>query len=518
MNQILFSYSIHYVISLWAALIFFSAGLLYVDSWKADKKRRIILVRAIGFFLLSLKSSLFAGSYNLTWMLTASQVLAVIGLLLIVFSLLSEPLSFDLKEKAGVFLLTPAVSAAIYPLLIVLYLFTGVIYWRKATEGEEEHSKLIALTFFGFTVSELFTSFQHWTVNVPFWSKLLTNFGFMWNLQYLFQFVSVSLLAYWIWKFVRFRPRVQVLIMTLSIMFVLFITTVIMSMYFLLRSLEGNTYTHLQENNRVLQYLLQTEQDKVIAQGEAIARDSTVQNALLNGDSKTLRDRAENFLSLQKTSTLIIATSSGEVLVRVEDMENNGQKLTDEYIIKQALKGKATGTVAYRQGVPVSQLAVEAAVPIVPRGGNEVSGVVVLGFPIDTVFVDNMKKTSGLDVTVFGKDQRVATTFFAEDGLTRYVGTLETNQNVLQKVLKDGQTFSIKENTVEGPFYGSYLPLKSADNEIIGMSFVGESQNDVVVMAKRAIDLTMLASIALLIWLILPVYFFAKHLERNSNE
>lgn len=521
MNTVLMYYSVHFLINIWGAVVFLFAGFGFIDAWRIDKKKRSLLIRALGFFFIAVGFAVGAGITSVPWVLLARQITTILGLIFVAASLLSEPLSFNfMTHENAKFIFLPAVSIALYPLSIVLFLLCAVIYWRKAVESSEKYRKIVALGFLVLGLSDVagyLSSRLSGTFN-PFLFKLTSLYGVFWFTEHFLEFAGIALMALFIWELVRFRIRSQIIIGVVTAVFIFFIMIFVMFIYLLLNSFEGNVHSHLQENNSVLQYLLQTQQDKIIAQGEVIARDAAIQNALLNGDQKALNTEAQDFFVKEKASTLVIATSSGEILVRVENKEKVGQKLASDYIIKQALQGKATATFTYYQNVPVSQLTVEAAVPIIfPRNGNEVSGVVVLGFPIDVALVDSVKKASGLDVTVFGMDQRVATTFFAEDGVTRAIGTLETNPNVLQKVLKDGQEVFVKENILSKPFYGSYLPIKSADGKIVGMLFVGESQELLINMSQRSIGLTVLGSIGLLAISIIPVYYFARHIEKSWN-
>lgn len=521
MENIAFSYSVHYVISLFTALVFFCACSIYFDAWRLDKRNKLVFIRFVGFFFLAFKSAIFSAATDLPWVSVLSEIITIIGLLMIIFSLLGERLSHVIEnEKVKSFLVVSALAITLHPILIVLYIFTGVIYWRKAYVSKIIRLKFFAVAFFGFSIAEVLAFLQHLSIDIPFWSRLLLKFNFVWGLQYVIQDISTLILAYSVLQFIKSRPRVKILVAMLTAVFLLFVTVIMTGTVFLQRFLVAETYSDLQEDNRVFQYHLSTEQDRILAYAEVLARDGATQNAILLGDKKVLTNDAEKFFSLHGVGGLTIATASGEVLVHVEDVEKVGNNLPDAYIIKQALQGRPTSTYSYSSGIPVSKLNIEAAAPIVVhRDVDEIIGVVVVSFPVDTTFVDDVKKASELDVTIFGKDQRVATTFFSEDGVTRYVGTLETNDSVLQKVLKDGQELTVKEDIQNRPYYGFYSPLRSADNEIVGMLFVGESQDVVLATVRQALSTVIFVVIVVVLaGLMIPMYFVAKYLEKNLNE
>lgn len=520
MRLILFFYSFHFIVSIWGAIVFLGAAVVHFDAWRLNKSKRGILIRALGFAIFGFGLAAYAESLTVEGLLAVSQVFAIVGLILITATLLAEPLSISShKEKVGAIILSKSTSLALFPISAVISFFVGVIYWRRKTNEFEKYGKIISLSFMCFSITEIINFLPYWSKSDnPFVSKVLGDFGLAWITGHVFEFLGIAFLALFIWKLVRSRPRAQIFITMITIIFTSFIFVVIMFMFFLNKAFETNVNMYLEENNKIVQYFLKSEQTKAIAQAQAVAGDSGIQNALQTGDKTLVRSRAEKLFTLQNATTLVVATSSGEVIVRVEDMERTGQKLSDGFAIKQALNGKATSTFVYQQNIPISQITVEASVPIMLSDSNKVVGVVIFGFPIDTAYVDNIKEASGLDVTFFGKNQRIATTFLAGDGETRAVGTFETNQSVIQKVLKDGEGYFIAETILGRPFYGNYLPIKAADGEIVGMLFVGEPQDSLVSTVTHTVDVTVLGSLIVFAISLLPVYYIARQIERNLQK
>lgn len=100
-----------------------------------------------------------------------------------------------------------------------------------------------------------------------------------------------------------------------------------------------------------------------------------------------------------------------------------------------------------------------------------------VAFGEDNCIVDNVKEVSGIDATIFWEDTRMLTTIRSEDG-ERALGTKAT-EGVAEKVLKGEEYFSSYAWVNDAYYYGYYVPLKNADDTVIGMVFVGKSRERV---------------------------------------
>ena len=156
--------------------------------------------------------------------------------------------------------------------------------------------------------------------------------------------------------------------------------------------------------------------------------------------------------------------------------------------------------------------------PIINREATELAeiiGTVVTGFTVDSAFVDGVKTVTGLDAAVFGGNTRAATTFVAPDGKSRFVGTKEANEKVLSKVLEKGEIFIGPTQILNQPFYTAYSPLKTLEDEIIGMLFVGKLQTTLLETAQKSIELTFLGSVILMILSVPPTYFVSRYIQEH---
>ena len=113
-----------------------------------------------------------------------------------------------------------------------------------------------------------------------------------------------------------------------------------------------------------------------------------------------------------------------------------------------------------------------------PGDFNEKNGQLYKGDTLidgNTEFVDSIKKATDYSVTIFHHDTRVSTNLLNESG-NRALGTTATPE-VCDAVLKNGNTYTAMINLLGHNTRAYYMPLKNANNEIIGMLFIGLNQS-----------------------------------------
>lgn len=84
--------------------------------------------------------------------------------------------------------------------------------------------------------------------------------------------------------------------------------------------------------------------------------------------------------------------------------------------------------------------------------------------------VDSIGKMTGSNVTIFRDDTRVSTNVTKEN--KRAVGT-KADAQVIQTVLKDGNSFNSRVQVAGADNYTCYEPIKDETGKIVGMVFVG---------------------------------------------
>jgi len=95
----------------------------------------------------------------------------------------------------------------------------------------------------------------------------------------------------------------------------------------------------------------------------------------------------------------------------------------------------------------------------------------------NTEFVDEIKRRTGSEATIFLDNVRVATSVLKEGGL-RAVGT-KVAAEVENAVIRGGKEFIGQAIVVGKPFQTKYTTIKDKDGKTIGMWFVGVSRHEV---------------------------------------
>ena len=252
--------------------------------------------------------------------------------------------------------------------------------------------------------------------------------------------------------------------------------------FYLLRSA---VYEHSQEEVKELAGLVlghvDSLKEKAVSMASVSAERTDLVSAIEKGDREALKNIANDYVKSRQVSVLTIVDKDGNVLARGHS-EKIGDNISAQMNVKKALSGQASTGI--EEGTEV-KLALRAGNPV--KSGNGVIGSVTAGFDLSSdAFVDGIKKIYGVECTVFHGDMRVSTTIM-RDG-KRAVGTKMDNQNVLETVLKRGETF-LNVNKILGKNYDtSYWPMKNVEGKIVGMLFIGKDRG----LVERALNGTII--------------------------
>lgn len=479
-----------------------------------EVENKNLAVRGVGFLLLSFLSAVHATSLNSGSFLLVAQFLEMLGLIIILTTLVKEPAVRPLEKTVLVFF--PISLVILFFLLVpatsVLYLVIALIYLRKVNENYEKQFKPVFLAFLFLAIAEILNIGFFWSeTNNVFLSNFLADFGFLWGVTHLLEFIGVIILAKWTLGYFRFKLASELFITTVSAILVVFLVTTIFFTFLLFKNVEQVALAHLETDTKVLQFALERLEKEALSDGQTIAADTTFLNTFWSRDKKAIYKVTSGYLISQGTSFLAVTDASGNVLMRGEDKEKMGDNLKSDLVVNSALSGQKLSTVTVRQGVFLPLVEIKAAIPI--KSGSQVAGSVVTGFLIDDAFVDGVKQITGLDVTVFADRRRAATTFLLPDGKSRAVGTIESNAAVISKVLEKGEMFIGPSQVLNQSYYTAYAPLKTYGDKTIGMLFVGKPQTELIKAADRSLNLTFMGSILLMIVSLIPAYYISKYLS-----
>lgn len=124
----------------------------------------------------------------------------------------------------------------------------------------------------------------------------------------------------------------------------------------------------------------------------------------------------------------------------------------------------------------------------------------------DFTIVDNIKKATGMEVTIFYGDTRYQTSVLNNNG-ERVIGT-KAAPEVFETVLEKGDTYFAENVDVVGEnFFAYYVPLCDSENNPIGMVFTGISQEKLddtinkIIMSILVVIVAVILIFLILSWL-----------------
>ena len=247
-----------------------------------------------------------------------------------------------------------------------------------------------------------------------------------------------------------------------------------------------------------------------------MANDLDLIMALLSNDRDEILSVSNALRAMAQIDYCTILDAEGNVLTRTHEPETYNDSLLHLNHVQQALMGERESYVA--QG-NVVRLGAFAGAPIFDHE-TEIIGAVSLGFRLDAQdFVNKLKELTRCEVSVFLYDERVSSTLINEDG-TYVLGTrapVSISDQVLAGDPHIGRAQMFGNNIIT-----KYTPLYGANQEIVGMIFVGYDTSDddymilFFILSGALITLVVLAACIIIARFISG--FVERRLENMMNE
>lgn len=125
--------------------------------------------------------------------------------------------------------------------------------------------------------------------------------------------------------------------------------------------------------------------------------------------------------------------------------------------------------------------------------------------------IDQIRKDTGLDVTLFYQDTRILTTITDSDG-QRFIGTRAAD-SILNDVLYTGNARFYNNALINTKTYFSYyVPLTNSDGSIVGMLFVGKPRAEVDNAVQKSLYPLLLAVCITIIIMSVCIAYYTKGL------
>ncbi len=522
--------NIHFALNLFAALVFFAVSYLYFDAWMGRRSGKELL-KALGFLLLSLSFVVYASLLETTLLPQTlfhgrvtemlGAIIHLAGFVLIIISLLKDrleprPQTQGLtRENYTLPVFGFGFIPQVFSLTILapfLALVTAFLYLRRAFWGLEHHLRFIALSFLALTVYEILSlaTLLRSSGNVDLYN-LVSAFGPIWVAQHLVLLAATLILGKWVFAYLLKQLQTQLMMIFSAAVLVIFLITTVTFTALLVNNLKQETLKQLETNTKVLDLVMQSRREQNLSDAQVLAQDTEIKKAISSKSTKVLSDSSQNFLTAKKLSSVVIVDENGQVLFRGEDPERIGDSLSGDSLVKRALLGQSSSSVVIHQGVVAPQLQIVSAVPIILDRKKNL-GAVLVATAVGNEFIDNIKRVSGLEASIYGQDSLAASTLTLADNKTRAIGTKFSDPKIAGQVLKQGKPYLGEAQILNRSYFISLLPLRDINNDSVGMLAVGELQTGTLVAAGKSIELTFIVAALLLMLSILPAAVISRQI------
>ena len=492
--------NLHFSFEIIGAIIFLAAAWLVYDAFLL-RRDFITAFKGLGFLFLAVWLVLHASQFTGDIWLYAEYIASFLGTGFLIWNLFLE-MPVKRPDFRAVILL-PGLSLFLLPLnaLQTLGLATVFVLSFRQYIGEQKYAiRPLAYGFLFLAVGS--------TLSIIFNAG---SFGLLWGVRHLFELAGFLSIGRWLWSYLELRIREEILIVFISLGLFMGVLVSLTFSSILLGGIEGSVKENLVSSTKVLELAINGLKEEALAKIRLIKDEEKLILAVREKDFVHLDETTRALLARENLGFLIITDTEGEVLVRAHAPSKKEDTLRGEEAVKQALEGKSFVTI---ESSPVEQLSIRASSPLMSKG--RIIGAVVGGFPFDNAFADNMKRITGLEVSIFDRDYRIATSAKNQRGELSIVGTRITDSAVRNKVLLRGEPVTLRTEVFSQPFLASYLPLRGAQKEIAGMIGVEKSQQEIFKTAQTTNRLTLAVVIILMMVLMTPIYLITKRLSEEA--
>ncbi len=277
--------------------------------------------------------------------------------------------------------------------------------------------------------------------------------------------------------------------------------------YFLTNTLDEQNVKEVGIRADIVSEQFENQKKSLVANGFLMASNTQVAAKIVEGDTPWLQAYAKKVMAETGLESITISDREGKCIARGHS-EKVGDSVANQVNVQKALKGEVV--VGVEQGTVV-KFSLRAGYPV--KKGEEIVGVITPGFTLSSErFVDQIKKSLGLECMLFQDDLRISTTIM-KDG-KRAIGTKMDNAAVLEAVLQKGQRY-LGHNKIMGVDYNTaYWPIVDVNGKNAGMFFIGQ-RREFLERVLSEVNLSSLGSTVFVgLIMLIAGFLFSKALVR----
>ena len=491
--------NLHFAIEVLGALAFIVVAWLALDAYFL-RRDFLTASRFAGFAFLAAWQIIHAFNINSDPLTYFGVILYILGLVLVLLNLILErPVG---RPKFEAILILPAISVAMFYNGIAASLLYLAITFMAYQQYKHELKKSLRAFLASFSLLSL------GAVASIFYGT--DSLGILWIMGHLFEIAGFGALILWVWQYLQLRIKEEMVLIFASAALMISIVVTMAFSIILVSQIEEATRANLLTNAKVLDLYISRLKEEALAKTRFVAETSEMENLLTKRDFRRLNVLAEKYLEDEKLEFLILLDKNGEVILRAHALSQREDNLSGEAAVKAALAGENFVTI---ESSPAEKFSIRAASPL--RSKNRVVGAVVAGFFLDNALVDNIKRVTGLEMSILEGNAVVSTTLLGPDGRTRGLGVKITDLAIISNVLGKGEALTLRTEILSRPALASYLPLKNADGKIVGMVSSVKPQQEILALANATNRLTLVTVVILMLILAFPIYLLTKRLTED---
>jgi len=499
---------LHFIVAIFALLVSVSASTLFYNAFRREH-HSLLIIRSLGFIALAVAFALFVFERKFPGLALTAVVVEFIGFFAIALGVIAAPklsqllkvkiveskkkvtdIASELNQAAKILIgffvvvlvalviflasdnLQPFAETLIVLLSLVFIIFT-IFFQVKRYQDQRDNPKfrrinLYPLIGYLFLIPrQLLLAFHRLPESDLVAVRLQTlDNSAVWIWALVFTALAFFFLALWAWTFIRIRFIVRTYVLLLILLTIVATLGSLVFTFLLFRFIEANNLNTLQQavNSELLVMEDRSRNAKSLALN--LAENPRITENLNNPDS--LRTILNMFYDESNVDLLRIYNADKKLIVAVNDNRDEGSVVNDDPFLNRAFEIKSlVRTFDNEPGVLTDIIVTRAINPVLSNGN--VAGVIEVGYKFENAFVDLSKSRTGLDVTVFNGNLRSATTLLTQDDVSRWVGSEEEDQEVLDVVL--GQNREVKKvvDRLGRIYYSAFEPIVNADGTVIGM-------------------------------------------------
>ena len=491
--------NVHFAVEVLGALAFLVVAWLAYDSYTI-RKSLLTASRFIGFSFLAIWQILHAFSLSGDIAGYIAYTFYFLGLILVLRSLYLEQAN---RPRLSVVVVLPAllVLAPYFNTLITLSL--GLIAYLSYKQYKLENNKSLIPFWVGF----LFLSAGSF-ISIFFPEQ---SFNLIWTLGLVLEFIGFVSIGWWVWQYLQLRIKEEIILIFVSMALLMSLVVTLAFSTILLNQIESATKGSLLTNTKVLDYAVTRLGEEALAKAQLLASGDGISNSLLDEDFEQLELLSTEFLEDEKLGFLTIVNENGEVLLRAHGLTQKGDSLSGERAVDEALSGRPFSTI---ETSPAEKFSIRAAAPIISDG--EVIGAIITGFPLDNNLLDSIKRITNLEMTIYENDLSVASTLLKPDGRSRSTGIKQADSLVLETVMVKGEPITLRTEILSSQFLASYLPIRDADDNIVGAFSAAKPQQEILDVANATNRLTLITVVIIMLILIFPISVLTRRLTESE--